>query len=107
MILIAQAMPVRLPWWISDRLRHAVEKYFDAGAVGGGLARRISMPARIKSASLFIVRAFSRPVDVAADRIDGDTDAPAGRVARVGNLPPLGAGDTGAHNCDTTNSFAH
>ena len=68
-----------------DRLRQAVEQHLDVGAV----RRRsrpsgISMLARKMTAQSGIVRAFLRPVDFSALRIDGDPDAPPGLIAPVG-----------------------
>ena len=63
-----------------DRLRQAVEENLDVGALGGGLTFGDFDAGAKDSALLSIVRAFLRPVDVLADGIDGDPNAPPGLV---------------------------
>ena len=66
-----------------DRLRQAVEEDFDVGAVGGGLALGDFDAGAEDAAVLSIVRAFLRPVDLPAFRVDGDADAPSGLIAPI------------------------
>jgi hypothetical protein len=66
-----------------DRLRQAVEENLDVGALGGGLTFGDFDAGAKDSTLLSIVRAFLRPVDVLADGIDGDPNAPPGLIAPV------------------------
>ena len=67
-----------------DRLRQAVEENLDVGALGGRLTPGDFDPGAKDAALLAVVRAFLRPVDVLADGVDGDPDAPPGLIAPIG-----------------------
>jgi hypothetical protein len=66
-----------------DRLRQAVEEYFDVGALVVALTPGEIDASTKDAATLAVVRAFLRPVDLPALGVDGDADAPPGLVAPV------------------------
>jgi hypothetical protein len=66
-----------------DRLRQAVEKHFDIGAIGRGLTLRNFDIRAEDAAQSGIVGAFLRPVDLFALGVDGDSNTPSGLVAAV------------------------